>query len=96
MGEAARVCGVSISTLRGRDGAGTLKSEQTPGGHRRYDLSKLRPDEFRASCDTVRRTIACARVSSHDQKDNLERQALREGFGERGCHTPFRPAIRSG
>ena len=74
IGEAAKVLGVSISTLRRWDAAGTLKSEQTPGGHRRYDLAKLRPDAFRASSDTVRRTIAYARVSSHDQKDDLERQ----------------------
>lgn len=74
IGEAARVLGVSVSTLRRWDAAGKLEPQQTPGGHRRYDLAKLRPGDFRAASDSVRRTIAYARVSSHDQKDDLERQ----------------------
>jgi len=46
----------------------------TAGGHRRYDLAKLKPDLFHMSSHIERRTIAYARVSSHDQKDDLERQ----------------------
>ena len=74
IGEAAKVLGVSVSTLRRWDAAGKLKPEQTRGGHRRYNLAQLRPDEFRTPSRSVRRTIAYARVSSHDQKDDLERQ----------------------
>ncbi|MCG5520394.1 IS607 family transposase, partial [Ectothiorhodospira sp. 9905] len=37
-------------------------------------LAKLRPEMFRAEEDTGRRTVAYARVSSHDQKEDLERQ----------------------
>ena len=47
--------------------------EHTAGKHRRYDLSTLKPNLYRNGPD-ARRTIACARVSSHDQKDDLERQ----------------------
>ena len=74
IGEAAKVLGVSISTLRRWDAAGKLSPGQTPGGHRRYDLAQLRPGDVRAASDARRRTIAYARVSSHDQKDDLERQ----------------------
>ncbi|WP_345119656.1 IS607 family transposase, partial [Bartonella pachyuromydis] len=41
---------------------------------RRYDLSKLKPDCFRSKELSQRKTIAYARVSSHDQTDDLERQ----------------------
>jgi putative resolvase len=74
IGEAARALGVSITTLRRWEAAGKLVAEHTAGGHRRYDLAKLRPELFRASEEAERRTIAYARVSSHDQKDDLERQ----------------------
>ena len=74
IGEAAKVLGVSITTLRRWETEGRLVAEHTAGGHRRYDLAKLRPDLFRAEAETARRTIAYARVSSHDQKDDLERQ----------------------
>ena len=66
--------GVSITTLRRWEAAGKLVTEHTAGGHRRYDIAKLRPDLFHAEDKTDRRTIAYARVSSHDQKDDLERQ----------------------
>ncbi|MDL2410072.1 IS607 family transposase [Rhizobium calliandrae] len=74
IGEAAKVLGVSITTLRRWEAEGRLVAEHTPGGHRRYDLAKLRPEQFRAAQDATRKTIAYARVSSHDQKDDLERQ----------------------
>jgi predicted site-specific integrase-resolvase len=46
----------------------------TAGGHRRYDLAKLRAERFRAGPDANRRTIAYARLSSPDQQDDLARQ----------------------
>ncbi len=65
---------MSVTTLRRWEAAGKLTAEHTAGGHRRYDLAKLKPEMFRAEADAQRRTVAYARVSSHDQKDDLERQ----------------------
>ena len=74
IGEAAAALGVSITTLRRWEASGKLAAEHTAGGHRRYDLAKLKPELFRAEADAQRRTVAYARVSSHEQKDDLERQ----------------------
>lgn len=74
IGEAAQALGVSITTLRRWEADGKLAAEHTAGGHRRYDLTKLRPEIYHAAADAARRTIAYARVSSHDQKADLERQ----------------------
>ena len=74
IGEAATALGVSVSTLRRWDASGKLEAETTRGGHRRFDLAKLRPELFHAGNDIQRKTIAYARVSSHDQKADLERQ----------------------
>ena len=73
IGEAAKALGVSITTLRRWEAEGRLVPEHTAGKHRRYDLAKLKPELFFAGSDE-RRTIAYARVSSHDQKEDLERQ----------------------
>ena len=66
--------GVSISTLRRWEASGKLAAEHTAGGHRRYDLSKLKPELFYAEDADTRRTIAYARVSGKDQQTDLERQ----------------------
>ncbi|MBP0627458.1 MULTISPECIES: IS607 family transposase [unclassified Cupriavidus] len=72
--EAAEFLGVAAQTLRRWEREGKLiPDERTPGGRRRYDLSRLRPEQFHAS-ESARRTVAYARVSSQDQKDDLERQ----------------------
>jgi len=72
--KAAEFLGVSEQTLRRWEREGKLIAhERTPGGRRRYDLALLRPEQFHKT-DALRRTIAYARVSSHDQKDDLERQ----------------------
>lgn len=76
IGEAAKALGVSIATLRRWEESGKLAEgsvERTEGGQRRYDLAVIRPEMFRASSGE-RKTIAYARVSSHDQKDDLELQ----------------------
>ena len=68
IGDAAKALGVLIATLRRWEEAGKLVEgsvERTEGGQRRYDLAVIRPELFRAST-VSRKTIAYARVSSHD------------------------------
>ena len=74
IGETAEILGVSISTLRRWDKEGRLVPEKTASGHRRYDISRLKPEMFGEKRGESRKTVAYARVSSHDQKSDLERQ----------------------
>lgn len=67
--EAAKLKGVSISTLRRWEAEGKLVPERTESGHRRYDLSQLIGIKAELSY-----TIGYCRVSSHDQKEDLLRQ----------------------
>ena len=72
--EAAEFLGVTPSTLRRWEREGTLvPDERTVGGYRRYDLARIRPERVHRRAAS-HKTIAYARVSSHDQKDDLERQ----------------------
>ena len=73
IGPASEALGVSITTLRRWEAEGKLVPERTASGHRRYNLAELQPALFHVAPDD-RRTVAYARVSSHDQKDDLERQ----------------------
>ena len=73
-GEAVEAPGVLVVTLRRREGSGKPAVGRTPGGHRRCDLAKLRAELFRAVREDECRTIACARVSSHDRKADPERR----------------------
>ena len=70
---AATALGVSTSTLRRWEATGRLTPARTEGGQRRYDLAALRPG-FAHGTEAPRKTLAYARVSSHDQKADLERQ----------------------
>ncbi|WP_300653108.1 IS607 family transposase [Hydrogenophaga sp.] len=73
--EAADALGVSAQTLRRWEREGRLiADERTAGGRRRYDLARLKPEQFHADRESLRKTVAYARVSSHDQKADLERQ----------------------
>jgi len=73
--KAAKILGVSVPTLRRWDEEGKLISIKTEGGHRRYDIEKIKPELlYKFDFQGIRRTIAYARVSSHDQKEDLERQ----------------------
>ena len=73
IGEAAKVLGVTTTTLRNWDKNGLLHpDEHTRGGNRRYKLESLKninPD-VRYKTDDLK-TIAYARVSSLDQKEDL-------------------------
>lgn len=80
IGQAAKELGVSRETLRRWEAAGKIQVERTPKGHRRYDLSRLYGIAPRPPLSN-RPTLAYARVSSHDQKEDLIRQvALLETF----------------
>ena len=70
---AAQALGVSASTLRRWEAAGKLIPSRTEGGQRRYDLASMHPERYH-SAPVSGRTVAYARVSSHDRKGDLERQ----------------------
>jgi len=74
IGQAAKELGVSIATLRRWEAAGKIHSERTPSGHRRYELAQLRGLKPYESSKNNRPTLCYARVSSHDQKEDLVRQ----------------------
>jgi putative resolvase len=67
--EASKILGVTPKTLRLWEKEGKIKCYKTDGGHRRYQLAELLGGTKKTSL-----TIAYARVSSHDQKQDLERQ----------------------
>ena len=77
IGEAAKLLGVSVQALRNWEMEGKMMpSHRTPGGQRMYDLAELLGVN-----DSSSPTIAYARVSSSDQKEDLERQhAVLEAF----------------
>jgi excisionase family DNA binding protein len=72
--EAAKLLGVHPETVRRWEKAGKITPSRTEGGARRYDVASIRPDLIHASPEAPRKTVAYARVSSHDQKEDLERQ----------------------
>jgi putative resolvase len=69
IGELADLKAVSVDTIRRWEKAGKIESVRTDGGHRRYKLTDFVEKK-------VGRTIAYARVSSHDQKADLDRQDM--------------------
>lgn len=72
IGKAAEILGVSVQTLRRWEAKGNLLSERKGAGSTRYyNVDKLLGLK-NTNCDL---TIAYARVSSHDQKNDLIRQA---------------------
>lgn len=74
IGEAAQMMGISVITLRRWEREGkAISVERTAGGHRRYDLAKIQTRK-RTTPNFEQATVAYARVSSHDQKSDLERQ----------------------
>jgi len=73
IGETDLKLGVSVATIRRWDKLGKLPSEfRTVGNHRRFSSQKI----SKISSPKPRLNICYARVSSHDQKKDLETQAI--------------------
>lgn len=66
--EACKRLGVSSSTLRRWERQGKIKCIRTPTGHRRFSLEEFIHSEQKKA------VICYARVSSHQQRENLARQ----------------------
>ena len=94
IGEASKILGVNAQTLRRWDESGTIKpAKRTPKGTRLYSLQELLGVN-----DLTYPTIAYARVSSNDQKEDLERQhAVLESFcNKNGWQTEIIKDLGSG
>jgi len=75
IGSAATALGVTTQTLRKWEEDGQLLPDRkTAGGTRYYNLERLLGSNKPSNIDL---TIGYARVSSHDQKDDLNRQIER-------------------
>ncbi len=74
IGEAAEKLGVSVKTVRRWSDAGKIRSDRSPSGHRRFYISDILSIASK-SVKEERLTLNYARVSSHDQKEDLIRQA---------------------
>ena len=79
IGQAAKLLGVHVQTLRNWEKSGKLKPDSiSPGGTRRYNsdtILRISGKELPQIEKDDRVTIAYARVSSQDQKEDLKRQA---------------------
>ena len=73
IGKAAKLIGVSKDTLRRWEKEGKIKSQRTVKGHRRYVKAEIASRQTKQMPDN-KITLAYARVSSYDQKKDLERQ----------------------
>lgn len=69
--EACKILGVTPKTVRLWEKEGKIKSVRTAGGHRRYNIADLLGNKKEGSL-----TIAYARVSTHEQHEDLKRQEI--------------------
>lgn len=72
--KAAEILGVSTKSLRRWEKQGKIEAVRTNGGHRRYDLSQFYPPANKVGKRDDRITLCYARVSTHEQKEDLKRQ----------------------
>ena len=79
IGEAADLLGVDPQTLRNRDASGELvPARRTASGYRYHDRAEL----LGRGCHAANLTVGYARVSSHDQKADPDRQhEVLEAYG---------------
>ena len=98
--KAARLIGVSISTLRRWEDEGKLyPTSRTLGNHRRYSAEMISEVfEFEQNQNESLKNICYARVSSHDQKKDLKRQVtcLRKYCKERNIKSEIIEDLGSG
>src|SRR5262249_4889922 len=73
-GKAAELLGVCRHTLRRWEDQGRVSCERTATGHRRYVVSSIVNRKMIVDKLAAKKTYAYARVSSHDQKEDLTRQ----------------------
>ncbi len=71
IGEAAKLLGVTVKTVRVWEKSGRFKSYREGNGHRRYVIAELLGSKKGQAL-----TIGYARVSAHDQKADLKRQEI--------------------
>ena len=73
--EASLIFGVTTTTLRRWEKNSLFECHhRTLGNHRRYKLSDILSKIKPSNQDNLRKTLCYARVSSHDQKNDLLRQ----------------------
>lgn len=72
--QAAQQLGVAVSTLRRWEYEGKLIPQRTRGNQRRYSAEQFMGMGRKLPSQSERVTLAYARVSSADQKQDLERQ----------------------
>jgi len=95
MKEASQILGVHIRTLQKWDEEGKIRCVRTVGGKRRVPESEIKRI---LGLHEERKIIGYARVSSHTQKDDLERQieAIMKYAKERGWNIEILKDIGSG
>ena len=71
LGEASLLLGVCVQTLRRWDESGRLVAKRTFGNHRRYNLNDILKIYNQTNTNNTNITIGYARVSTHDQKQDL-------------------------
>ncbi len=93
---ASEILGVHPKTIQKWDREGKIKVIRTPGGRRRIPESEIK--RLLGMKEENGLIIGYARVSSHTQKDDLERQieAIREYARERGWQVQILKDIGSG
>ncbi len=93
--EASKILGVSVKTLQLWDKEGKIKCIRTPGGRRRIPESEIKRI---LGIREERKIVGYARVSSHTQRDDLERQVelIKEYAKEKGWNIEILEDIGSG
>ncbi|GAB6135188.1 IS607 family transposase [Thermococcus prieurii] len=94
--QASEILGVHPKTIQKWDREGKIKVIRTPGGRRRIPESEIR--RLLGIKEENGLIIGYARISSHTQKDDLERQieAIKEYARERGWQVKILKDIGSG
>ena len=94
--QASEILGVHPKTIQKWDKEGKIKTVRTPGGRRRIPESEIK--RLLGTKDETGMIIGYARVSSHAQKDDLERQiqAIQQYAREKGWEIQILKDIGSG